>query len=84
MASLAHGVPLVTTIGHLTEDFWRKTDAVAIVPALDVVAFVEKVENLLQDASEMRRMSERSRQIYDAEFDVRHVIAALREASAAS
>ena len=82
MASLAHGVPLVTTIGHLTEDFWRKTDAVAIVPAFDVAALVQRVADLLDDESERFRMSERARQMYDAEFDVRHVIAALRDTSA--
>lgn len=78
MAALAHGIPLVTTIGHSTEDYWRKCDSISTVPARNCEAFVNAALHLLNDESERLRMSSRSRRFYDEEFDVRHMIRVLR------
>jgi Glycosyl transferases group 1 len=83
MAALAHGVPMVTTTGHLTEDFWLESDAVVTVPARNHAAFVEAANRLLADDSERNRMSLRAQRLYDEKFDVRHVIASLRRKSVA-
>jgi len=78
MAALAHGIPLVTTIGHLTEERWRKSDAVLTVPADDNEAFLNAAHDLLNDSLERERLGLSARRLYDEEFDVRHVIGALR------
>ena len=40
MAALAHGRPVVTTVGRLTEPLWIESRAVALVPAQDAAALV--------------------------------------------
>lgn len=84
MASLSHGVPLVTTIGHLTEELWGGSNAVAMVPAGDVEGLVNAVSRLLADRAERDRLRSQAKLLYDQRFDVRHVIAALQQASSAS
>jgi glycosyltransferase involved in cell wall biosynthesis len=81
MAALAHGVPLVTTTGPLTEDFWLNCGAVTIAPAGNAQALADAACRLLADASERQRIGALARCLYDQRFDVRHVIAVLRQTS---
>lgn len=80
MAGLAHGKPVVTTTGELTEPLWSQTDAAAVVPAGDTKGFVSCVQRLSQDADERRRMGGAARNLYQERFDISHVVAALRQA----
>ena len=82
MAELAHGVPVVTTTGRLTEPLWLETGAVAAVPAGKAPEFVEAACRLLTDEARRARLSARAKDLYDSRFDIRHVIAALRNESA--
>lgn len=79
MAPLAHGVPLVTTTGPLTEEFWQDCNAVVMAPAGDAQGLVEAACLLLTDRVERDRMSSQARLLYDQRFEVRHVVAALRQ-----
>ena len=79
MALLAHGAPVVTTVGRLSEPFWNSTAAVSVVPAGDVDGMVRAVVALAADAGRRQRQSVAARELYSARFDVAHVIKALRE-----
>jgi glycosyltransferase involved in cell wall biosynthesis len=79
MATLAHGVPVVTTVGRLSEPFWSSSPAVSAVPAGDVDRMVHAAVALATDAGRRRDQSAAARGLYAARFDVAHVIAALRE-----
>ncbi|HXU19542.1 MAG TPA: glycosyltransferase family 4 protein [Verrucomicrobiae bacterium] len=79
MAALAHGTPMVTTSGYLTESFWEDNRAVAITSAHQIDEFIRCVEQLLRDPEELERMGRAARHLYVEKFDTRHVISALRE-----
>jgi glycosyltransferase involved in cell wall biosynthesis len=79
MASLAHGVPVVTTVGRLSEPFWSSAAAVSAVPAGDVEGMVQATVALAADAGRRQRQSVAARELYAARFDVAHVTKALRE-----
>jgi len=79
MAALIHGVPVVTTVGRLSEPFWSSTPAVSAVPAGDVDRMVHAAVALATDAGRRHDQSVAARGLYAARFDVAHVIAALRE-----
>lgn len=81
MVGLSHGVPTVTTTGHLTESLWAGSRAVSLAPVGDADAIVALTQRLLTDATERSRMSCAARALYQERFDVRHTIAALREAA---
>ncbi len=72
--------PVVTTSGELTEPLWRETPAVRLAPAGDAPAFVQQVRLLVASAAERERMGRAAGQLYQERFDVRHTIAALRQA----
>jgi glycosyltransferase involved in cell wall biosynthesis len=80
MVGLCHGLPIVTTLGHLTEPFWAETGVVALAPVGDAVAILEATERLLANPVERRRMGSAAKALYQERFDVGHTIAALREA----
>ena len=77
MAALAHGRPTVTTIGRLSDQTWRDSDAVVAVPAGDAGAFVQAVGDLLDDAARRASLADRARQLYASRFNSVHAIAAL-------
>lgn len=78
MAGLAHGLPIISTTGPLTESLWIEDGAVSLAPAGEVSTIVESVRRLLADATERKRMSAAARALYRERFDVTHTIAALR------
>ena len=77
MAGLSLGVPVVTTSGHLTEEFWQTSGAVRISPVGDAARLADDTVALLGDDGERARIAEAARAFYDREFDVRHVVRAL-------
>ena len=81
MAGLAHGLPIVTTIGRLTEPLWSDSESVALVDESDRAGIVARVQQLLTDADERRRLGQAARALYDARFHVKNTIAALRLAA---
>lgn len=79
MAGLAHGLPIVTTTGCLTETLWAECRAVALAEAGDTKGIASEAERLLSDAAERARLAARARTLYEERFDVSHTINALRE-----
>ena len=78
MTAMAHGLPVVTTIGRLSEPFWRQTDAVDVLPAGDAAAIARAVTDLAAEPERRNRLGASARATYDARFSLGHVIAALR------
>lgn len=80
MAALAHGLPIVTTSGPLTESFWDENGAVLLAPAEDLQAQAQATERLLANPEQRSRLSCAALKLYDERFDIQHTIAALRGA----
>ena len=78
MAALAHGVPVVTTEGPLSDPVWRESAAVVLASAGDAHALANAVASLASDPVRQRDLSRRGLDLYDSRFDIRHTIAALR------
>jgi len=78
MAGLAHGKPMVTTLGELTEPLWREQIAVALAAPDDTQGFVEKVRRLIRDPGERLRAGRLASQLYQERFDISRTVAALR------
>jgi glycosyltransferase involved in cell wall biosynthesis len=81
MAALAHGRPLVTTSGALTEPDWTASGAAVLVPAYDSEQLAAAVRSLLRDAWRCQDLSRRARTTYAERFELVHTIAALRGAA---
>ena len=79
MAALAHGRPLVTTKGALTENIWEAWGAAALADAGDPSMLAAVTSAVLNDRALARRLAAAGKALYDARFDVRHTIAALRD-----
>jgi glycosyltransferase involved in cell wall biosynthesis len=77
MAGLFARVPVVTTRGRLTEQFWHDEGPVRLAAVGDVRAMVEQVLELLASPAERQRQADAGRAFYDRWFDVRHTVAAL-------
>jgi len=79
MAGLAHGRPTVTTDGWLTEPIWRApASGVVLESAGDASALAHAAASLVRDRPRRLRLGDEARALYDARFDLRHTIAALR------
>jgi glycosyltransferase involved in cell wall biosynthesis len=78
LAGLALGVPIVTTLGPLTEDFWVPSGAVLFAAPNDVAGTLRELERLLADDALRRTTAERARELYARRFDVSLTVAALR------
>lgn len=79
MAGLAHGLPLVTTLGRLSEGFWETENgrSIVAVPVGDEARLAEAVSSLLADDQQRRRLGPEARAFYDRRFAVRHTVDAL-------
>lgn len=78
MAAMSHGVPVVTTMGRLSESIWRESDAIVAVPAGDPAALSRAVIELARDPERRRRLRAAARAMYENRFSLAHVISALR------
>jgi glycosyltransferase involved in cell wall biosynthesis len=78
MAALRLGVPLVTTIGRLTEPTWQISNAVRLSPVGDCCRLAGDVEHLLRNPRERLQMANAARELYERTFDLRHTIDKLK------
>jgi glycosyltransferase involved in cell wall biosynthesis len=81
MVALSHGIPAVGTTGHLTEPFWSESNAVALAPTGDTRRMLQLVNWLLNDSRERARTGSAARRLYEARFDIKNVVQALRQSS---
>jgi glycosyltransferase involved in cell wall biosynthesis len=83
MAALAHGKPVVTTVGHLSEALWADEHgrAVLAVPVADADALVRQVLRLARDEPLRHAIGTGARQLYDTRFALPHLVATLRAAA---
>jgi glycosyltransferase involved in cell wall biosynthesis len=81
MVGLSHGIPVVTTIGQLTEPLWDESRAVVLAPVESISLFPALAGQLLTDSKERKSMGERARHLYQERFDIRNTIRALRATS---
>lgn len=79
MVSLAHGKPLITTSGELTEPIWAMNEAVMLAAAGDAESLIRQSIRLLEDLNQRQRLGTAARRFYEESFDVRHIIARLRQ-----
>lgn len=78
MALLAHGRPVATTCGPITESLWRESGAVAMVPAGNPAHLARLAVELAADGLKRSRLESAASALYDQRFDIRHTLAALR------
>ena len=78
MAALTTSVPVLTTAGPLTEPVWAQTSAVALTPAGDVHALVERAASLAADPEARAALGARGRDLYDRQFALGVTIARMR------
>lgn len=74
LASLANGLPVVTTTGPLTEHFWAESSCVALVPNGNVDAFVEEAIRIGASADDRIALRKARMELYDRLFHPRHLI----------
>jgi glycosyltransferase involved in cell wall biosynthesis len=82
MVALAHGLPVVTTQGKLTEPLWAESEAVKLAPPTDVDLLVSHLECLLINKTERLRIREAAKALYQKRFDIRLTVDALRKPAA--
>lgn len=78
MTSLAHGVPVVTTWGELSEPLWRESGAVHLVPAGDAPSLTQAVTDTLADPAACRRLADAGQALYRRRFALPRVVDRLR------
>jgi len=78
MACLSHGIPVVTTIGQLTEPLWKDSQAVLLSPVDDPEDLARQTKWLLNDAAERSRLAAAGKALYENRFALPHTIARLR------
>jgi glycosyltransferase involved in cell wall biosynthesis len=77
MAPLAHGLPIVTTEGRLSERVWRESGSVRLVNPSKPEDAARAVVELCDDPAERTRLGHAARTLYANRFDLSHTIAAL-------
>jgi glycosyltransferase involved in cell wall biosynthesis len=84
MAGLSVGVPVVTTVGELTEPVWVQSRAAVLIPVGDASAFAGAVASLLEETAAREAQAGRGAQVYGELFSLEHTIARLRGTAAAA
>jgi glycosyltransferase involved in cell wall biosynthesis len=82
MAALANGVPVVTTVGALSEPVWAG-GAVAAVPAGDPERLADRALELLGRPERLRDLSAAGRRLYEEQFAIERTVATLLAPEAA-
>ncbi len=78
MLALAHGLPVVTNTGHLTESLWVGNGAVSLAADNQPQTLARSVQELLVDEAKRRQIGRAGRTLYSEQFDLRHTISTLR------
>lgn len=79
MAGLALGKPVVTNAGHLTDPFWRRTDALALAPSPMAADLLTCAEKVLANPEGWAALGKRARALYRQRFSMERVVRTLRE-----
>ena len=79
-ALLGHGRAIVTTDGHLTENFWRTDSGVRLVPVGDAAGLGNAAIHLLGDAAARGRLAQGAQRMFVQRFSGADAIAALKAA----
>lgn len=79
MVGLSHGKPIITTIGPLSESFWKSTGALALGPVGDSEAFLQLLRTLGADHEERTRIGRAAQALYRERFDLSHIVSELRK-----
>ncbi|MFO0951443.1 MAG: glycosyltransferase family 4 protein [Isosphaeraceae bacterium] len=77
MALLAHGVPVATNRGRLSEAFWAESAAVSLAPEPQAGAIVRAAEALLADPAERERVGAAGRDLHERRFAIGRTVEAL-------
>ncbi|HEY6395784.1 MAG TPA: glycosyltransferase [Candidatus Binataceae bacterium] len=80
MAAVAHGRPIVSTFGRLSEPLWAESGAVALAPAGDAAGLAAEIARLAADETGRQRLGRTASELYKCRFDIKHTIGALRSA----
>jgi glycosyltransferase involved in cell wall biosynthesis len=84
MAALANGVPLITTLGHLSEPFWQELAFIRTVPVGDFAEIIPAAEELLDRPDIRKSMSLEAQSYYEQHFAPEQVVSQLRACEIAS
>lgn len=84
VTALAHGIPVLTTSGPLTEPMWAESGAVALSPVSNPEGFGVATRRLLKSANERTRLKFAGRALYRTRFDIERMIDQLRSAGESS
>jgi glycosyltransferase involved in cell wall biosynthesis len=76
MAALANGVPVVTTLGVLSEPIWSG-GSVAAVPVGDPKRLAGRVSELLSQPERLAELGAAGRRLYEEQFAIERTVAAL-------
>jgi glycosyltransferase involved in cell wall biosynthesis len=77
IAGLAHGQPVVTMQGALTEPWWIETGGAKLAAAGDFEGCVRAARALLEDENSRRTQGAKGRAVYDAHLAVEHAVTRL-------
>jgi glycosyltransferase involved in cell wall biosynthesis len=80
MAGLALGLPIVTTLGPLSEPLWQESGAVVLAPVESAEAITAATESLLADDQRRAQLAQRARAFYHERFGTDRLIQTLRAA----
>lgn len=78
MAMLAHGVPVITSRGRLTESLWWESGAVALAPPDDATALPSAAKRLSEDRSARLALGAAGKALYETHFDISRTVESLR------
>lgn len=78
MNALAHGLPVVSSSGHLTEELWEESQAVALAATGAAPDLAEACKHLLPDADARKQQADRGAALYRSRFDWSNITATLR------
>jgi hypothetical protein len=78
MNALAHGVPVVSNSGHLTEELWEETKAVALGVTGAAPDLAEVCTRLLREDAARKQIADAGAALYRSRFDWPNVTRTLR------
>jgi glycosyltransferase involved in cell wall biosynthesis len=78
MNMISRGVPVVSNIGHLTEQLWSDSKGVALAATSEAIQLASLCVQLLREADRRRELAQSTRALYLSHFDWPNVISTLR------
>lgn len=78
MAALANAVPVVGTVGHLTDDVLRDAPALTLIGRESPHRFADAVTGLVEDPGRRAELGGAGRRLYDSSFDWPVLVSRLR------